>query len=134
METTFNKIEYRTGKLSAFEQLHVARRLAPALANLFTVFSTAPTMGEGESIEDTILSLATGPLADTFSKMSDEDVDYIVNTCLGVCERQQEKGWAKIMRSGTLMFHNLELDELLGLTFTVIQENLGRYFPSSQPE
>ena len=134
MRTTINGNEYNTGRLSAFEQLHIARRLAPALANLFTIFSTAPTVSEGESVEDAILSLATGPLADTFAKMSDTDVDYIVNTCLGVCERQQDKGFDKVMRGGTLMFHNLELDELLGLTFTVIQENLGRFFPSSQPE
>jgi hypothetical protein len=129
-----NSITYSTGKLNAFEQLHVSRRLAPMLAALVSSFQSAPSLAKGAELnEDDILALATGPLADTFSKMSDEDVNYIVNTCLAVCQRKQAGGYSKVISNGNLMFSDIELDTLMGLTLAVIQENLGRFFPTSQP-
>jgi Phage tail assembly chaperone protein, TAC len=132
-------ITYQVGKLNAFEQLHVARRLAPMFGALVSVFAAAPKgleeggSEEGESVESKILELAMGPLADTFAKMSNEDVDFIVNTCLSACQRKQERGWAKVFVNGHLMFQDIQLDTLLGLTFAVLQENLGSFFPTSQP-
>lgn len=133
--------KYAIGKLDAFEQLHVARRLAPMLSELMSAFISAPalftgkTEGEDESkalME--VLELATGPLADAFSKMSNVDVDYIVHACLSVCERKQAKGYAKVyIPRGGLMFQDIQLDTLLGLTWYVIQENLAGFFPTSQP-
>ena len=129
--TEINGINYTIGKLDAFTQLHVARRLAPVLAGMFTAFRHAPEIAN--AADDSILAMATGPLAETLAKMSNEDVDYVVNACLSVCQRQQAKGWAKVMVNGSLMFSDIELDALLGLTVAVIQENLGRFFSTSQP-
>jgi len=129
---TIHNIDYLIGKLSAFEQLHVARRLAPVLAELFTSFKATPEGGEAGL--DALLELASVPLAKTLAKMTNEDVDYVVNACLSVCQRQQAKGWARVMVNGVLMFADIELDTLIALTSSVVQENLGRFFPTSQPE
>lgn len=133
MKTTeVNGISYTVGKLNAFEQLHVARRLAPVLAELFTSFKAHPEVAD--SGLDAILQLASVPLAETFAKMSNDDVDYVVNACLSVCQRQQAKGFAKVMVNNILMFQDIEIDTLMALTTAVVEENLGRFFPTSQPE
>jgi hypothetical protein len=133
----FNGVTYSTGKLPVFEQLHVARKLAPVLAHLIPVFKklleAESATAAGNGIEDIILDLAAGPLADILSKMSKEDVEYVVNACLDVCDRKQERGFAKVRAGGTLMFNDIELDTLIGLTATVVWSNLGRFFPTSQP-
>lgn len=127
-----NEISYTIGKLSAREQLHVARRLAPVLAELFVSFKNSPQQVDAGL--DAILALASVPLAKTFAEMPEPDVDYVVNKCLSVCQRQQKNGWAKVMVDDVLMFADIELDTLLSLTAEVVQENLGRFFPTSQPE
>ena len=136
---TINDVEYTTGKLSAFQQLHVARRLAPVLAELFVSFKNNPEQLDAATNENPaggfdILAIASIPLAETFAKMPEADVDYVVNTCLSVCQRKQAKGWAKVMKDNVLMFQDIELDTLIGLTSEVVQENLGRFFPTGQPE
>jgi hypothetical protein len=130
MEKVINGVTYSIGKMNAFEQLHVARRLAPMLASLVTSFNSSLTDGLNE---DSILELATGPLADTFAKMSNDDVNFIVNTCLSACQRKQERIYSKVMANGSLMFMDIELDTMMGLVLYVVQENLGRFFPTSQP-
>jgi hypothetical protein len=34
---------------------------------------------------------------------------------------------------GGIMFQDIQLDTLLGLTFFALQENVGGFFPTSQP-
>lgn len=138
MTTDINGTTYVIGKLSAMEQLHVARRLAPVLASLIPAFVGNPGLFDKNEDEgggaDAMMIIASGPVAETLSKMSNEDVDYVVNACLSVCEWKQAKNFAKVMVNKVLMKGNLELDELMGLTIAVIQENLGRFFPTSQPD
>jgi hypothetical protein len=132
---------YSIGKMDAFEQLHVARRLAPMVSELMAAFISAPSLftGKAEAENESkmlmdVLEIAGGPLADAFSKMSNVDVDYIVHACLSVCQRKQSHGYAKVfVRGGGLAFQDIQLDTLLGLTWFVIQENLAGFFTTSQP-
>jgi hypothetical protein len=118
MEKELNGVTYSIEKLNAFEQLHIARRLAPMLASL------AGAEDEGGALP---------AIADTLSKMSDDDVNYIVNNCLKACKRKQEgKGYAKVMVSGALMFADIDLTAMLALVQAVVEENLGSFFPTSQ--
>lgn len=127
---TINGIEYSIGKLPAFEQMHVSRRILPILPFLVGAFASH----KGEISQDAILDIAMGGFADAFAKMSDDDVNYVTRTCLAACERKQEKGFSKVMVKNTLMFDDIELDTILGLTVAVIEENLARFFPISQPK
>lgn len=144
----FGGTNYRIGRLDPFVQFHVARRLAPILANLGTALkeaapllqskqATGGTPEEAAASKDAedfdALAVAIGPIAETLAKMSDEDVDYILHKCLAVCQRDIGGGkWAPVqLRGGTrLMFEDIDLPTLMGLTINTIQDNLSSFFPT----
>jgi hypothetical protein len=74
-----------------------------------------------------------GPLTDALSGMSDEDVDYVLDVCLGVCQRLQPNGQGApvIARGGGLMFEDIDMGQMMQLAVKVIQENLGGFFPGA---
>lgn len=132
---TIAGIEYQIGKLGPFEQLHVGRKLAPLLAH--AIPSLAKLSGEGEkpNLEMLLFEAAAVPMAEVLSRMSKEDVEYIVNECLAVCQRHEKRGWAKVLNAGGgLQYMDIEVDTLVGLTQAVINVSLGRFFPTGQPE
>lgn len=133
MEKSFNNVTYNIGKMDAFEQLHVVRRLGPAVVAVLQGFMAAPEAEwSGDNLIGLVVGVAGKPLADIFSKMSNEDVSYVINACLAVCQRKQAGGYSKVMANGAIMFSDIELDTMLGLTYAVIEENLARFFPTSQ--
>ena len=132
---TINGVEYQIGKLGAFEQFHVGRKLAPLLAHALPAFMQFAEGGtDRPDIEVVLLSGAGIPIAEVLAKMSKEDVDFVLHECLAVCQRKQTKGWAKVFANGVLMFQDVEADTLFGLTKAVIEVSLGRFFPTGQPE
>lgn len=114
--------KYRIGRIDARKQFHVARRLAPLLAGM----SGLGSKGAG-------FAALIGPLTDALSGMSDEDVDYVLDACLGVCQRIEANGHpAPVMsRSGALMFEDIDMGQMIQLAVKVIQENLGGFFPGA---
>lgn len=130
METTIKGNTYRTGRLSAMQQFHVARRVAPALTGLVSAFS-----GMGSSKED--FAKALGPLADAVAQMPDADAEYVLGTCLSVVSRQTDSTtWAPVWREGRLAFDDIDLGTMIQLAAKVIQDNLGNIFgalPASLP-
>lgn len=113
--------KYRIGKLNAFAQFHLARRLAPALWAL----------GSGMLMQvktDAFDVAAIGPLVEAISKMSNADSEHVLHACLGVCHRQSGTGW-QIMytEGGGLMFQDIDLSVLMQLTTAAIRENLGNF-------
>jgi hypothetical protein len=89
---------YRIGHLDAKKQFHVARRIAPILAG----------MGKGATTKSENPMEQIAPIAEALSKMSEEDVDYVLDTCLAVCLRAQASGeYAPVVaRAGGLMFQD----------------------------
>ena len=115
-----NGQSYRIGRLDAKKQFHVARRLAPLLAGLGGALK-----GEAKGFAEMV-----SPIAEALAKMSDEDSDYVIDTCLAVVARQQGSDWAGVMaRNGGLMFQDIDLPAMLRLAVAVIQHNLGSFFP-----
>lgn len=107
-----------SGKLDVFAQLHVARKLAPALA---VVDGLTHPKNTGK---DKVLLVVL-----MFSQLDDEDSEFVIRKCLSVVMRKQETGFVKIQTStGQLMFQDISLDELLLLTSTVLEESLGDFF------
>ena len=133
---TINGIEYQIGKLGPFEQFHVGRKLAPLLAHALPAFMQIEQEGgiKRPDIELVLLSGAGIPIAEVLSRMSKEDVDYVLHECLAVCQRKQAKGWARVFGNGILMFQDIEADTLFALTKAVVEVSLGRFFPTSQSE
>ena len=119
MNLTLNNQEYSTsGKLDTFTQLHVARKLGPAMPVLEGMVDP-----DNLSKDKTLLTVLM------LSKIGDSDVEYIMRRCLSVVTRKHIGGFAKIQTAeGNLMFDDISLHTLLELTVTVIEENLGDFF------
>ncbi|WP_343724939.1 phage tail assembly chaperone [Herbaspirillum huttiense] len=114
---------YRIGRLDARKQFHVARRLAPVLAGLSGGAAKA-----GASLVAQLM-----PIADALSKMADEDVDYVLDSCLAVCQRAQQGGQfaAVTVPSGGLMFQDIDMAQMIQLTVAVIQGNMAGFFAAA---
>lgn len=114
MEFEVSGNNYRADRLDAKKQFHVARRLTPVLSSL-----------NGASDAEIFASIASA-LAD----MPDEQCDYILDTCLGACLRQQGDKWVKVYndRVKALQFDDIDLTAMLQIAQNVIQENLSGFF------
>lgn len=116
---TFQDKEYLIGAINAFTQLHLVKRLAPVMGALKTLADAYD-----EENPDAILE----PLGRTVGSLPDDDLDYIVNTCLDAVQvRQTGGGWARMRSGGVLMFEP-DLLTLLFLTFQVVKANLSTFF------
>jgi len=121
---TLHGINYATkGKLDAFTQLHIARKLGPTLPIIEGLVK--PENDEKGKDLVTVLML---------SHISDEDTEYVIRKCLAVVVRQPETEgpFAPIQTpQGSLMFDDISMSDMLGLTIGVIEENLGDFFRTS---
>lgn len=115
MEFEIKGQQYRAGRLDAFKQFHVARRLAPLLGGI-------AKGGQGD------FSAFLQPMAEALAGMPDADCDFILNTCLAVVQRQQGNAWAPIIKGKELMFEDIDMGSMIQITIKVIQENLGSFF------
>jgi len=114
---------YRIGQMDVRKQFHVARRLAPLL----------PGLGAMKSADKGDLIESVGPIAEILSKMSDEDVNYIIDACLAVCARSQgASAPARVVNNaGQLMFQDITMPQMIQLAVAVIQGNMSGFFPGA---
>ena len=119
MNLTLNEHTYvTTNKLDIMTQFHVARKLGPALSAI-----------EGLVNPDTLQAETDLLLLLIMSKLPDEDAEYVTRKCLGNVFRLQGNTKAKIMDGkGGLMFEDINLEDIMRLTVTVINESLGDFF------
>jgi len=136
MEFTIGKDVYRAGKLDAFKQLHIVRRLTPCIGPLVQLAAIEPekfkvekdTEGNVSKINGDF-SQVSGPLVGAITALSDEDVEYVLNACLEAAERKQSGGkWASLRVNGVTMFDALTLPAMLQIAYYVILENLEDFF------
>lgn len=132
---------YSIGRLPAFDQFHISRRLAPLLGALVAVVdqedvkalkdaNDGDIMRTLENPDATSLLEKFQPLCDALATMNDEDAEYIINKCLNVTERKNTggmTGFAPVRKAGAIMF-DLPLPDMLAITFHTIMENMGDFF------
>lgn len=118
--------QYVIGQLNPIKQFHITRRLAPALA---TLGLSVAQLKELRGIDE--LSALLGPLSGVMAAMKDDDAEYILFTCLGVVSRLASDGRAaRITVAGDntrLMFEDIQMPQMLMLTFQVIKENMAGF-------
>ena len=125
-EFTVDKTVYRAGKLDAFKQLHILRRLTPCLGHLAGISSAEVDLLKNDKAD---ASQIVTPITNAIGALKDEDVEYILNSCLEVTERKQAGGkWAPFRVNNTTMFDGLTLPVLLQIAYHVIRENLTDFF------
>lgn len=150
-DITIGGAVYRTGRMNAKTQFHVARRLLPVLSALTssTASDTAPppeNPGDGVSggADPAAEAAATAAsfsryvsLAKTLASVPDADCDYVIAACLGVCQRQQTGGgWAMVWNAaaGIPQFSDIDLATMMQLTVAVIKDNLGSFLSAPAPQ
>lgn len=119
-EFTISGNTYKAGKLDAFKQFHVARRIAPVLSGLGVFIEVAKV--------DPLA--AVGPVAEAIGKMTDADSEYVIYTCLGVVQRKQpgvNLGWGPVTSSGGMMYDDIDMAVMLQLVWHVLQVNLAGF-------
>lgn len=123
--------KYQSGKMDAFAQLHVMRKLAPVFAAMGSLSSvaaafSAPNGEDGSEKAGKILPL----LAEAVSSMSEEDFNSVLSKCCAVTSRKVgEAGYAPIWngQAGRLMYGDIAGLDLLQIVAAVISDNLGNF-------
>lgn len=137
---------YRPGRLDAFKQLHVYRRLAPVIAEagapLLSFFVDLMKANQGRKPDDAVTipdgfdpRKALGPLSSAIAKLPDGDADYVIMTCLSTVTFQVTKDgpWVNLIVSGRMMHEDLGLGDIMKIVWGVLQENLAGFFSTAAP-
>jgi len=73
---------------------------------------------------------AFGPIAQAISKMSDEDFNFVLNSCMDTATRQDGEKWARIRaQGGGFMYEDIDLPVMMQITYKTLAENLGNFLP-----
>ncbi|MGO4171555.1 phage tail assembly chaperone [Bosea sp. TAF32] len=111
---------YRSAPLSAMDQVHLVRRLAPIL----TALRKAAQSGDALAM--------IGPAVEALGSMPDEAVDYVINACMGGVTRQKpgDTGWAKVWQPSVRrpIFDDLSGFEVISITANVVMAEVGPFW------
>ena len=133
-EFEINGRKFKVGKLNAFKQFHIVRRISPVLADLLPAIKDFQRFQkvQGNKTEDQKLDeVATvlGPILTGFSKLKDADSEFVLLGLLSVAEMNGPgPGWSKVATDSMLMIQDLELPILLQIAGRVFLENLASFF------
>jgi hypothetical protein len=120
--------KFKVGKLNAFKQFHLVRRLAPILADMLPVVGDLQKLSKKnqEDFEQTAKILA--PVLTGFSKLSDQDSEFVLYGLLSCVEVQLGNSWSKVSTESMLMVQDLELPALLQIAGRAFMSNLSSFF------
>lgn len=131
MEVTLQDKNFRVGKLNALDQLYVYKRLSPILPAFAIGFEKVGKLAEAGELaeEENLISmsemvLAFSPIIETFSRIPDDDMDFILKTCLAVVQIQDGKEWHPVASNGHIMYDSLDVSDMLNLVFYVVRDEL----------
>lgn len=128
-ELELQGITYRVGKLDAFKQLHVSRRIAPIIPPLIPVFMEIAAGGTNPFEDSENLAESLQPFTDALANMKDSEAEYVIGTCLSVVQRKNGQGWANVwnVQGNCSMFDDMDMSVMLPLVIQVVKDNLGSF-------
>ncbi|MDQ8033240.1 MAG: hypothetical protein REJ50_14600 [Bordetella sp.] len=120
---------YSIGKLSAKQQFHLSRRIAPIIPPLIPVYQRLARSGASLAEDGQALSEMLQPFMDSLASMADADADQVFDLCLSVVQRHQGASWANVWNAqhGVCLFQDMDLGVVLPLVVRVITANLGPF-------
>lgn len=130
MEFEIKGVNYRTSKLSVFDQLKVSRKLLPILAGMMGDFQNIKAAANGGDVYKAMEKVLP-KIAESLADMSEEDTNAIIFPCLSVVSRQSGKAWAPVMNQSELMFDDIDLMSMLQLVGRVVGDSLGNFLPAA---
>jgi hypothetical protein len=127
---------YRIERMSALQQFHVSRRVAPLIPPLIPMFMEIARLlqAEGKSVKDglgfqTIMKLAE-PFAEGLASLDDATAEYVINACMSVVKRKSANTWVAVWNKAASrpMFRDLDnVAELIPMVVEVIKDALGPF-------
>ena len=124
---------YRTDKMPAREQLHLLRGLGPLLGPMVQMALAQTASSDANPVERQLAFMV--PFFEAFAHMGKEEVDNLVNKCFTVTHRREGTNGANVWGpslwssvGGRDQYDNIDLNSLMMICWTVIQENLGGFF------
>lgn len=128
-EVTIGEEVYQIGKLPAMTQFHVVRRIGPVLAQMGVSVTEMAAAGKSLRADADLLSIM-GTVSDVVARMSNEDVEYVIYSCLAVVRRRQGERFMPVMTGKSFQFQDIDMQKMMHLTVEVLKENLGGFFPA----
>lgn len=132
-EFTVGDKQYRSGKLNAFEQFHIARKIAPILSKMG---ETKKDKDANASPGQADLAGLLSPMLDALAEMPEEDCNYVLYRCLGVVQRHQGGSmWAPVWNPSAkrLQFEDIDMQVMIQITMNVLGDNLGNFLNTPVP-
>lgn len=128
-EITINGQTYRIGRLDAMSAFHVARRLVPVLSamGVSLVRIVSEQSPDGKLTEGDLMAIME-PVMGVIAKMSNEDVEFVIMTCMGVLQRKQKDAWQRVLNGKSFQFQDITMPQMIQLTVAVVKENLSDFF------
>ncbi|CCM44466.1 phage tail assembly chaperone [Cronobacter sakazakii] len=130
MEFEIKGVQYRTAKLSVFDQLKVSRKLLPVLAGMMADFQSIKAATQGGDVYKA-METALPKIADSLADMTEEDTNAIIFPCLSVVSRKNGNAWVPVMNQGELMFDDIDLLSMLQMVGRVVGDSLGNFLPAA---
>lgn len=123
--------KFKVGKLSAFKQFHIVRRLAPLLSEMAPVLKKISSMGQEELQQDQFALLE--PVLKGIGELSDKDADFVLLGLLSCVEIYQDQfnTWARVVNGDMLMIPDLDLPTMLQAAGRAFAFNMAGFFSES---
>jgi len=143
---------FRIGKLNAFQQFHLSRKVAPMIPTLIPVFLKLEASAQAAKAAQQANPVATEvppngaalnplsgdlgalaelmqPFAEGIASMPDETAEFILSTCLAAVQRKQGSTWSPVWntKQNVCMFDDIDIGLMLKLAVRVITESLGPF-------
>jgi hypothetical protein len=116
---------YRVEPIDVLTQLHLARRMSGAMVE---------TIAEGVRKGDASMLL---PEVVAWGAMSDADVEFFVNACMGAVRRKdpQRETWQPVwnVQARRCMFDDIDHKHLMHLVREVLRIRIGPFLPEVGP-
>lgn len=137
--------KYMAGKLNAFQQFHVLRKLGPVIAKIGPSFMMTPpavtdnpdgsatVKPTGTSLFDNIAMM--GPVLEALSEMSETDCDFVLQRCLSVTKREVARSWVPVWneQAKRLQFEDIDLSAMMQITIFVLGDSLAGFSQDGAP-
>lgn len=123
---------FKLCKIDVFKQFHIARRIAPLLADIVPVLGDLKKLKGFDDLPnndklDNLAKLAK-PLMDGLAKLSDEDSNRVLFGLLSAVEVNHMGSWTKVSTDSMLMVQDMELPVLLQVAGRAFMYNLSGFF------
>lgn len=117
--------QYRSTKMSARKQFHVARKLGPIFSKLGL---GAVRKQDGEAKAFDMMDLLE-PAVDALAEMSEADCDFVFDHCLAVVQVYDSNRWVNIWndQAKRLAFEDIDLMVMIQISMHVLKDNLGNF-------